>query len=103
MPVKKPLGDGKKQAQAQAEESLATLVERCELLIERLNHLYRMYTNGVEKHPPREVRAQLDALMMRLAQMPKPKVDAKFRYQALSEKYTLYTGRWERMLRALEK
>lgn len=79
------------------------MIERCDQLIERLNHLYRMYVNGVEKHPPREVRAQLEALIARLTQMNKAKVDAKFKYQTLSEKYALYSQRWERMLRGLEK
>lgn len=99
MPAKKPLADAKKQEA----ESFASLIERCEQLIERLNHLYRMYVNGVEKHPPRELRAQLDALMMRLTQMPKPKVDSKFRFQTVSEKLSLYSARWDRMLKSLEK
>lgn len=106
MPVKKPPVVEKKglkgEAQA-AEEGFSSLIERCEQLIDRLNHLYRMYVNGVEKNPPREVRAQLEALMMRLSQMPKAKVDTKFRYQALTEKFSLYSGRWDRMLRAKEK
>jgi hypothetical protein len=84
------------------QEKLNELYDRAERMVEQVNGLYTQFFSGLEGHPPKVRREQLDQLMSALQIMPKPTEVYRFRYQSLNGTYIVYRNRWERNLKDLE-
>jgi hypothetical protein len=84
------------------QEKLNELYDRAERMVEQVNGLYLQFFSGVEGHPPKVRREQLDQLMAALQIMPKPTEVYRFRYQSLNGTYVVYRNKWERQLKDLE-
>ncbi len=70
--------------------------------IDRLRALYETFFSGVERQPPNAPRRELNRLMLEMQQIQIRNAALRFRFQSLSQKWTLMTTYWNRTLREIE-
>ena len=70
--------------------------------VDRLRALYETFFSGVERQPPNAPRRELNRMMLEMQQMQIRNAALRFRFQSLSQKWTLMTTYWNRTLREIE-
>jgi hypothetical protein len=86
----------------QSSEAIAARLDDLERKLERLRALYESFFLGVERRPPQVPRQELNRLMLETQQLAIRNVALRFRFQALSQRWTLLTTYWNRTLREIE-
>jgi hypothetical protein len=81
------------------EEDLA-VIERS---IRELQIEWEKFFSGVEKRPPSDAKARLEAVIRRHASTDIRNNAVRFRYQSLSARYNTFAELWAKRLRALEE
>lgn len=81
------------------EEDLA-LIERS---IRELQIEWEKFFSGLEKRPPTDMKARLEALIRKYAGMEVRNNTERFRYQTLTARYATFAELWSKRLRALEE
>jgi hypothetical protein len=81
------------------EEDLA-VIERS---IRELQIEWEKFFSGVEKRPPSDAKARLEAVIRRHASTDIRNNALRFRYQSLSARYNTFAELWAKRLRALEE
>jgi hypothetical protein len=81
------------------EEDLAEI----EGAIRKLGVEWDKFFAGVEKKPPNELKAKVDALVRRYAYAELKNATDRFRYQGLTAKYTTLSELWAKKLRLREE
>src|SRR5690349_18452737 len=71
-------------------QDLRALMERAGPLLAQVHHLYNMYFAGVEKRPPLERRAFLDATMNQIQQFAKNTPALRFQSHGILDQYRNY-------------
>jgi hypothetical protein len=100
-PVKKPPRD-LDSLPRDSPEVIAARLEEMERKIERLRSMYETFFSGVERSPPNAPRRELNRLMLETQQIQIRNAALRFRFQSLSQKWTLMTTYWNRTLREIE-
>ena len=102
-PVKKPARDPSSLSLAQGSpEAITARLEEMERKVDRLRAIYETFFSGVERQPPNAPRRELNRLMLEMQQMQIRNAALRFRFQSLSQKWTLMTTYWNRTLREIE-
>jgi len=70
--------------------------------IDRLRALYESFFSGIERQPPNAPRRELNRLMLEMQQVQIRNAALRFRFQSLSQRWTLLTTYWNRTLREIE-
>ena len=70
--------------------------------VDRLRALYETFFSGVERQPPNAPRRELNRLMLEMQQVQIRNAALRFRFQSLSQRWTLMTTYWNRTLREIE-
>jgi hypothetical protein len=83
-------------------EQINELLSQADPMVDQLNNLYKMFSTGVERLPPTAKRAQLESIIARLAQIPKPNATYAFRVNALTLRVSAMKDKWDRMMRDIE-
>lgn len=86
-----------------ADQELGTLIAQIPPALEQLDGLYRMFVLGVEKRPPVERRAWVDAAAAKLMQLSKATPAARFRAQSVHASYISHRDLWDKMLKSKER
>lgn len=86
----------------QSSEAIATRLDDVERKIERLRALYESFFLGVERRPPIVPRTELNRLMLELQQVTIRNAALRFRFQSVSQRWTLLVTYWNRTLREIE-
>lgn len=81
------------------EEDLA-LIERS---IRELQIEWEKFFSGLEKRPPNDMKARLEALIRKYAGVEVRNNTQRFRYQTLTARYATFAELWSKRLRALEE
>ncbi len=80
-------------------EKLMAQINEADILVDRLSSLYNQWFSGVEKRPPVEVRARLEAMMHQISGAVKLTPALKFKYQGLLSKFQTYRDRWDKIIK----
>jgi len=99
--VKKPARDPASLPQ-DSPEAIGARLEEMERKIERLRAMYETFFSGVERQPPNTPRRELNRLMLEMQQQQIRNAALRFRFQSLSQRWTLFTTYWNRTLREIE-
>lgn len=83
-------------------EVVAERLGEMERKVERLRSLYESFFSGSERRPPNTQRRELNRLMLEMQQTSIRNAGLRFRFQTLSQRWTLYTTYWNRTLREIE-
>jgi hypothetical protein len=83
-------------------EAISARLEEMERKIERLRAMYETFFSGVERQPPNAPRRELNRLMLEMQQLQIRNAALRFRFQSLSQRWTLFTTYWNRTLREIE-
>ena len=86
----------------QSSEAIGARLDDLERKVERLRALYESFFLGVERRPPQVPRQEVNRLMLETQQLAIRNVALRFRFQALSQRWTLLTTYWNRTLREIE-
>jgi hypothetical protein len=86
----------------QSSEAIAARLDDVERKIERLRALYESFFLGVERRPPAVPRQELNRLMLELQQVSIRNAALRFRFQSVSQRWTLLATYWNRTLREIE-
>ncbi len=70
--------------------------------VDRLRALYETFFSGVERQPPNAPRRELNRLMLEMQQVQIRNAALRFRFQSLSQRWTLMTTYWNRTMREIE-
>ncbi len=89
---------GAKDIEVDAEEALREF----ELRLDRLKILYEQYFMGIEKVEPHTARKEVTRRLLELSQRSWRNAATRYRFNALNQKYGVYTTYWSRTLRAIE-
>jgi hypothetical protein len=101
--VKKPARDASSLSLSQGSpEAIAARLEEMERKIDRLRALYETFFSGVDRQPPNAPRRELNRMMLETQQIQIRNAALRFRFQSLSQKWTLMTTYWNRTLREIE-
>ena len=71
--------------------------------IRRLGVEWEKFFGGIEKKPPNDLKAKVEALMRRNANIEIKNATERFRYQNLTSKYNTLSELWAKRLRAKEE
>jgi hypothetical protein len=71
--------------------------------IRQLQIEWDKFFGGVERKPPNDLKAQVDALVRRYAYAEMRNNTERFRYQTLSSRYSSLSELWNKRLRAMEE
>jgi len=99
--VKKPARDPASLPQ-NSPEAIGARLEELERKVERLRAMYETFFSGVERQAPNAPRRELNRLMLEMQQQQIRNAALRFRFQSLSQKWTLFTTYWNRTLREIE-
>ena len=99
--MKKPARDPASLPQ-DSPEAIGARLEEMERKIERLRAMYETFFSGVERQPPNTPRRELNRLMLEMQQQQIRNAALRFRFQSLSQRWTLFTTYWNRTLREIE-
>ena len=83
-------------------EVVSARLEEMERKIERLRAMYESFFSGIDRQPPNAPRREMNRLMLELQQVQIRNAALRFRFQSLSQKWTLMTTYWNRTLREIE-
>jgi hypothetical protein len=83
-------------------EVVAEKISELERKVERLRTMYETFFSGADRRPPNTPRRELNRLMLELQQLSIRNAGLRFRFQTLSQRWTLYTTYWNRTLREIE-
>ncbi len=86
----------------QSSEAIGARLDELERKLERLRALYESFFLGVERRPPHVPRQELNRLMLEVQQLSIRNAALRFRFQAVSQRWTLLTTYWNRTLREIE-
>lgn len=86
----------------ESSEAIASRLDDVERKIERLRALYESFFLGVERRPPVVPRTELNRLMLELQQVTIRNAALRFRFQSVSQRWTLLVTYWNRTLREIE-
>jgi len=101
--VKKPARDPSSLSLSQGSaEAITARLEEMERKIDRLRALYESFFSGIERQPPNAPRRELNRLMLEMQQVQIRNAALRFRFQSLSQRWTLLTTYWNRTLREIE-
>jgi len=64
---------------------------------------WEKFFGGVEKKPPTDLRARVEALIKKYAYAEIRNNDERFRYQTLSTRYATFNELWNKRMRAIEE
>jgi len=101
--VKKPARDPSSLSLSQGSaEAITARLEEMERKVDRLRALYETFFSGIERQPPNAPRRELNRLVLEMQQIQIRNAALRFRFQSLSQKWTLMTTYWNRTLREIE-
>jgi hypothetical protein len=83
-------------------EVVAEKISEVERKLDRLRTMYETFFSGADRRPPNTPRRELNRLMLELQQLSIRNAGLRFRFQTLSQRWTLYTTYWNRTLREIE-
>jgi hypothetical protein len=83
-------------------EAISARLEEMERKIDRLRAMYETFFSGVERQPPNAPRRELNRLMLEMQQVQIRNAALRFRFQSLSQRWTLMTTYWNRTMREIE-
>jgi hypothetical protein len=78
-------------------------LDQLETMLRQLQIEWEKFFGGVEKKPPNELRARVDALVKRYAYTEIRNNTERFRYQALSSRFNTFNELWNKRMRAIEE
>src|SRR5918994_3018193 len=78
-------------------------LEQIEKAIKQLQIEWEKFFGGVEKKPPTDLKAKLEAIIRRHANAEIRNNTERFRYQNLTARYNTFNEMWGKRLRALEE
>ncbi len=82
------------------------VMEDLDLLEKQIRQLqieWEKFFGGVERKPPNDLRARVEALVRKYANAELRNNAERFRYQTLSSRYNTFNELWSKRLRALEE
>jgi hypothetical protein len=88
----------KKPEEVDVDEALNDLEHR----VERLKILYEQYFMGIEKMEPQTARKEITRKVIDLSQLNMRNTAHRYRFNALNQKFGVYTTYWNRTLREIE-
>lgn len=88
----------KKTEEVDIDEVLTDLEHR----VERLKILYEQYFMGIERIEPQTARKEVSRKVIDLAQLNMRNTAHRYRFNALNQKFGVYTTYWNRTLREIE-
>ena len=101
--VKKPARDPSSLSLSQGSaEAITARLEEMERKVDRLRALYETFFSGIERQPPNAPRRELNRLVLEMQQIQIRNAALRFRFQSLSQKWTLMNTYWNRTLREIE-
>ena len=83
-------------------EAIAERLSEIDRKIERLRSLYESFFSGSERRPPETPRRELNRLMLEMQQVQIRNAGLRFRFQTVSQRWTLFTTYWNRTMREIE-
>jgi hypothetical protein len=83
-------------------EAISARLEEMERKIERLRSMYESFFSGIERQPPNAPRRDMNRLMLEMQQVQIRNAALRFRFQSLSQRWTLMITYWNRTLREIE-
>lgn len=83
--------------------ALAEDLELLESQIRRLQIEWEKFFGGLERRPPTDLKAKVEALIRRYAGGEIRNNTERFRYQTLTARYTTFNELWSKRLRAMEE
>jgi hypothetical protein len=78
-------------------------LDQLEAMLRQLQIEWEKFFGGVEKKPPNELRARVDALVKKYAYAEIRNNTERFRYQALSSRFNTFSELWNKRMRAIEE
>jgi len=78
-------------------------LDRLDVAIRQLQVKWDLFFNGAEKKPPSDLQAQVESLVRRYGNSEIRNNTDRFRYQALSARFTTFNELWQKRLRAREE
>jgi hypothetical protein len=85
------------------EIDLEEVLDDLEHRIERLKVLYEQYFMGIEKIEPQTARKEVTRKLLEITQMNIRNTALRYRFNAMNQKFGVYTTYWNRTLREIEK
>jgi hypothetical protein len=83
-------------------EELESRIGEMERKLERLRALYESFFLGIERAPPNVPRREMNRLILEMQQEPIGNASLRFRFQAIMQRWVLFTAYWNRTLREIE-
>ena len=83
-------------------EAISARLEEMERKIDRLRSMYETFFSGIERRAPEAPRRELNRLVLETQQLQINNAALRFRFQSLSQRWTLMTTYWNRTLREME-
>jgi len=78
-------------------------LDQLEQMLRQLQIEWEKFFGGVEKKPPNELRARVEAIVKRYAYTEIRNNTERFRYQALSSRFNTFNELWNKRMRAIEE
>lgn len=83
-------------------EEFESHLEDLDRRLDRLRALYESFFLGIERAPPNVPRRELNRRIVEMQQTPITNPTLRFRFQAIMQRWVLYTAYWNRTLREIE-
>lgn len=81
---------------------LHSMIKQATAEIERVHQLYQKFLAGVDKVPPIQARANLDALVTTIEKSSKMTAATQFQTQTLMSRVRTYREKWDKLMKARE-
>jgi hypothetical protein len=78
-------------------------LDQLERLFRQLQIEWEKFFGGVEKKPPNELRARVEAIVKKYAYTEIRNNTERFRYQALASRFNTFNELWNKRMRAIEE
>ncbi|HEY2944161.1 MAG TPA: MXAN_5187 C-terminal domain-containing protein [Vicinamibacteria bacterium] len=78
-------------------------LDQLEQMLRQLQIEWEKFFGGVEKKPPNDLRARVEAIVKRYAYTEIRNNTERFRYQALSSRFNTFNELWNKRMRAIEE
>jgi hypothetical protein len=83
-------------------EALEQRIGEIERKLDRMRALYESFFMGIERAPPNVPRRELNRLILELQQIQIGNASLRFRFQAIMQRWVLFTSYWNRTMREIE-
>ncbi|PYQ22486.1 MAG: hypothetical protein DMF81_11980 [Acidobacteria bacterium] len=83
--------------------AIAEDLDQLETMLRQLQIEWEKFFGRVEKKPPNDLKARVEALIRRYAYAEMRNNNERFRYQSLAARYSTFSELWNKRLRALEE